>query len=97
MNSLAYEKLPIPKNKLATNTHIQMTFKNLRMVINNNYWYHSTIIYMRQLNFGMQGLESESKGLETKPIEIWDLRLHDKVIKVWVCHITMKVKMTKKT
>jgi hypothetical protein len=26
----------------------------------------------------MQGLKSGSKGLETKPIEIWDLRLHDK-------------------
>jgi hypothetical protein len=68
MNSLAYEKLPIPKNKPSTNTHIQMTLKNLRMV-NNNYWYHSPIIYTWQLSFGMQGLQVDQKDYKQNQLK----------------------------
>ncbi len=68
MNSLAYEKLPIPKNKPSTNTHIQITLKNLRMV-HNNYWYHSPIIYTRQLSFGMQGLQVHQKDYEQNQLK----------------------------
>jgi hypothetical protein len=69
MNSLAYEKLPTPKNKPSTNIHIQMTIKNLRMVINNNYWYHSPIIYTRQLSFSMQGLQVDQKDYKQNQLK----------------------------
>jgi hypothetical protein len=95
MNSLAYEKLPIFKSKFATNTHIQMTLKNLRVVINNQLLVPFNNNLHEAIKFRYARFTSGSKGLETKPIETWDVGLHDKAIKVWVCDITMKDKMTK--
>jgi hypothetical protein len=69
MNSLAYEKLPIPKNKPTTNTHIQMTLKNLKVVVNNqllvpfNNNLHE-VIKLRYARF-----TSRSKGLETNQLK----------------------------
>jgi hypothetical protein len=56
MNSLTYEKLPVLENIPTPNTHTQMTLENLGMALMTNCWYHSTIVYMRQLGFDMQGL-----------------------------------------
>jgi hypothetical protein len=65
------------------------------MVINNQLLVPFNNNLHEAIKFWYARFTSRSKGIETKLIEIWDLRLHDKVIKVWVCNITMKVKMTK--
>jgi hypothetical protein len=59
MNSLVYEKLPIPKNK--PTIHIEMTLKNLRVVINNQLLVPFNNNLHEAIKFGMQGLQVGQK------------------------------------
>ncbi len=95
MNSLTYEKRPIPKNIPTPNTHIVMTLKNLGIGPNDQLLVPFNNNLHEAIRFRYARFIRRSIGLETKLVETKDLVFHDKVIKVWVCDITKPIKMTR--